>query len=67
VNLFVSLLFSSVGGLFLIIGKRLGETAYIVCGALLLICCYVINNALLLTLAGIAIALVPLALRRGWV
>lgn len=65
-NLFASLLFSSVGGVYLIIGKRLSETVYILCGAALLICCYVINNALLLSLIGIAISLIPLALRRGW-
>jgi hypothetical protein len=65
-TLFASLLFSSVGGVYLIIGKRLSETVYIICGAALLISCYVINNALLLTIVGIAISLIPLALKRGW-
>jgi hypothetical protein len=66
VTLFFSLLFSSIGGVYLIVGKRLQASEYIVCGAVLLICSYLINSALLLTIVGAAVTLVPYAMKRGW-
>ncbi|HEX6641859.1 MAG TPA: hypothetical protein VF215_12150 [Thermoanaerobaculia bacterium] len=66
VSLFVSLLFSSIGGVYLIVGKRLQASEYIVCGAILLIASYLINGALLLTIVGAAVTMVPYAMKRGW-
>ncbi len=65
-SLFVSLLFSSIGGVYLIYGKRTYSTAYLVCGALLLAVSYLIDNALALTVVGVAVTVVPHALNRGW-
>jgi hypothetical protein len=65
-SLFVSLLFSSIGGVYLIYGKRSYSTAYLVCGAVLLVLSYLIDNALALTVAGSIVTAVPHALNRGW-
>lgn len=65
-SLFVSLLFSSIGGVYLIVGKRMQASEYIVCGAILLIASYLINGALLLTIVGAAVTMVPYAMKRGW-
>ncbi|MEA2464654.1 MAG: hypothetical protein QOJ98_2401 [Acidobacteriota bacterium] len=64
---FVSLLFSSVGGVYLIYGKRTYSTSYLVCGALLLIVSYLIDNALGLTIVGVAVTAIPYCIKRGWV
>jgi hypothetical protein len=66
-SLFVSLLFSSIGGVFLVVGKRTYSTVYVVCGALLFVVSYLIDNALALTAVGLLITAVPWAVRRGWV
>jgi hypothetical protein len=66
-SLFLGLLFSSVGVLYMVIGKRTWSTTYIVCGALLVIASYVIDNSALLGVAGIVISAVPLAISRGWI
>jgi hypothetical protein len=66
-SLFLGLLFSSVGVLFLVIGKRTYSTLYIVCGALLIVVSYVIDNVVALAILGVAISAVPFVVSRGWV
>lgn len=66
-SLFLGLLFSSVGVLYLVIGKRTYRTAYIVCGALLIVLSYVVDNVVTLAILGVAISGVPFLLSRGWV
>jgi hypothetical protein len=66
-SLFVSLLFSSIGGVYLIYGKRTYSTAYLVCGAALLVLSYLVDNALAITLAGAAVTVAPYAINRGWI
>jgi hypothetical protein len=64
--LFLGLLFSSVGGVFMIVGKRIYETPFLVCGALLIVVSYLVVNPILLFLVGSAVTAVPFAIRRGW-
>jgi hypothetical protein len=66
-SLLISLVVSSVGVVFMIAGKRLYSTVYLVCGALLLIASYVIDNPIALVLTGLIVSAVPYALKRGWV
>jgi hypothetical protein len=66
-SLFLGLLFSSVGVLFLVIGKRTYSTLYIVCGAVLIVVSYVIDNVVALALVGVVISAVPFVVSRGWV
>ena len=65
-HLFAGLLFSSIGAVFLIIGKRTYNTVYLGCGAVLVIASYLIDNALILTAVGILVCAVPYVLARGW-
>jgi hypothetical protein len=66
-SLFLGLLFSTVGVLFLVIGKRTYSTLYIICGALLIVVSYVIDNVVALALLGVVISAVPFVVSRGWV
>jgi hypothetical protein len=66
-SLFLGLLFSSIGILYMVIGRRTWNTPYIVCGALLVIASYVVDNAALLVVVGLAISAVPHLLSRGWI
>jgi len=66
-SLFLGLLLSSVGVMYMVIGKRTWSTPYIVCGALLVIVSYVIDNTALLGVTGLLIAAVPLGISRGWI
>ena len=65
-SLFLGLLFSSIGGVYLIYGKRTYSTAYLVCGAVLLAVSYLIDNALALTVVGVIVTAFPYAISRGW-
>ena len=66
-SLLISLVVSSVGVVFMIAGKRLYSTMYLVCGALLLIVSYVIDNPYALLLTGAIVSAIPYARSRGWV
>ena len=66
-SLFLGLLFSSIGVVFMIAGKRTYSTAYIVCGALLVVVSYVINNVVALAIVGVILSAIPPALKRGWI
>ena len=65
-SLFLGLLFSSIGVVFMIAGKRSYSAVWIVCGALLVAVSYLIDNALALTLVGIVLTALPFASKRGW-
>jgi len=65
--LLAGLLFSSIGGVFLIVGKRTYSTPYLVCGAVLLIASYLIENALVLMLVGSVVCAIPYGISRGWI
>lgn len=66
-SLFLGLLFSSVGVLFMVIGKRTYSTVYIICGALLVVLSYAVDNVVALAILGVVIGAVPFVLSRGWV
>jgi hypothetical protein len=66
-SLLISLVVSSVGIVFMIAGKRLYSTTYLICGALLLIASYAIDNPFALLLTGSIVSAVPYARSRGWV
>lgn len=66
-SLFLGLLFSSVGVLFMVIGKRTYSAVYIVCGALLVVLSYAVDNVAVLAILGVAISAVPFVASRGWV
>ena len=65
-TLLAGLVFSSIGGVFLFYGKRTYNTVYIVCGAILLLASYLIDNALALTVAGVIVTAVPYLYSRGF-
>lgn len=50
----------------MIVGKRIYETPFLVCGALLIVVSYLVVNPILLFLVGSAVTAVPFAIRRGW-
>ena len=63
---FLSLVVSSVGVVFMIVGKRTYQTVYIVSGALLIVASYVIDNLFALGAVGLILCAIPFASSRGW-
>jgi hypothetical protein len=64
--LFLGLVFSSIGGVYLFYGKRTYNAAYLVCGVLLMIYPYVVPGALVMFIVGLILAAIPVVIARGW-
>jgi hypothetical protein len=64
--LFLGLLFSSIGGVYVFYGKRTYNASYLVCGVLLIVYPYVVPGALIMFIAGVILAAIPLVMARGW-
>jgi hypothetical protein len=65
-SFFLSLVFSSVGVVFMIAGKRTYQTVYIVCGALLIVASYLVDNLFALVAVSLILCAIPYASSRGW-
>lgn len=66
-SLLVSLLFGAIGGVYLAYARRVHEVDFLVCGVVLILYPYFLSNILLIVIIGTAIAMIPIARRRGWV
>lgn len=65
-NLLLGLIFSSVGGVYLFIGRRDHEPLYLIVGATLIFYPYFVTNAWLIVVIGIVLIAIPAARNRGW-
>lgn len=66
-ELFLGLIFGSIGGVYLFLARREHSALYLVVGALLILFPYVVSGAFLTIAIGTALTLVPIAVNRGWV
>lgn len=65
-NLLLGLIFSSVGGVYLFIGRREHDPVYLIVGALLIVYSYFVTHTLLIIGIGIVLIAIPPARNRGW-
>lgn len=65
-DLLLSLIFSSVGGVYFFIGRREREPLYLIVGALLIVYPYFVTQTALIIGIGIVLIAVPPARNRGW-
>ena len=62
-SLFLDLLFGSIGGAYLIYGKRQHSTAFLVAGFVLVIYPYFVSNVILCGLIGVVMIAIPFVVR----
>lgn len=66
-SLFLSLLFGSLGAVYIVHGKRSTNVPYLVSGVLLAIYPYFFDSAWAIALVGIVLIAAPIAIDRGLV
>lgn len=66
-TLFLGLLFGSIGGVYLVYGKRTTNLPYLACGVALIVYPYFFDNAWVIVLIGVVLVAVPIAMQRGLV
>jgi hypothetical protein len=64
-DLFLGLLFGSIGGVYVVYGKRRTSLPYLICGVLLMLHPYFFDSAWAIVLIGIGLVGVPIAIDRG--
>jgi hypothetical protein len=67
VTLFLGLLFSSIGGLYLFLARREHSVEFLISGFVLVIYPYFLSNPLLIILIGLVVAAFPIARAKGWI
>jgi ABC-type dipeptide/oligopeptide/nickel transport system permease component len=67
VSLFLGILFSSIGGVYVFYGRKSYDASFLVCGVLLMIYPYFVPGALLIFVVGVVLAAIPVAYLKGWV
>jgi len=65
-TLFLGLLFGAVGTVYLALAKKDHDVTYLLCGVALIAYPYFIENAILIIVIGVAIAMIPVARAKGW-
>jgi len=65
-NLFVGLLFSSVGGVLMVYGKRQHESLFLVSGFVLAVYPYFVTNTILIVIVGLILIAIPVARHKGY-
>ncbi len=64
-TLFLGLLFGAVGGVYLALGRRNHDAAWLITGFLLLVYPYFFSSAVMIVVVGVLLAAVPIARARG--
>lgn len=64
-TLFLALLFGSVGGVYLALGRRNHDATWLVTGFLLIVYPYFISSAVMIVLVGVLLAAFPIAKDKG--
>ncbi len=65
--LLIGLLFGAVGGVYLAYARRVHEVDFLVCGVALIVYPYFFSNVVLIVVIGAALAVIPIARRKGWI
>lgn len=63
--LFLSLLFGSVGGVYVAYARREHSPLFLIVGVALIVYPYFFSSSVMIVVIGVALALVPLAERKG--
>ena len=66
-TLFLELIFSTIGGVYAFYGRRNYSASHLVCGVLLMVCPYFVPGMLLITLVGVVLMAIPIALAKEWI
>ena len=64
-TLFLALLFGSVGGVYLALGRRNHDATWLVTGFLLIVYPYFISSAVMIVVVGVVLAAFPIAKDKG--
>ena len=65
-TLLLGIVFGAIGSVYLAIARRQHEPSYLVCGFILIIYPWFIENVLLIILLGAAVTMYPIAKAKGW-
>ena len=65
-TLFLGLLFGAVGTVYLALAKKEHDVTYLLCGVVLIVYPYFIENVVLTIVIGIAVAMIPIGRAKGW-
>ncbi len=66
-ELFLGLVFGSIGGIYLFLARREHSAMYLVVGFALILFPYFVSGVLLTIAIGVVLSAVPIAVNRGWV
>lgn len=66
-SLFLIIVFSAVGGAYVLYGKKQQDALILIIGVLLSVYPYFVENAFLVLLIGVALSVVPIARSKGWI
>jgi hypothetical protein len=66
-ELFLGIVFGSIGGVYVFLARREHSALYLVIGALLILFPYFVSGVPLTIVIGVALSIVPVAVNRGWV
>jgi hypothetical protein len=64
-SLFFGLLFGSIGGVYIVYGKRTTSLPYLICGVLLAVYPYFFDSAWAVALIGVMLIAAPVVIARG--
>jgi hypothetical protein len=65
-DLFLGLIFGSIGTVYAIYGKRSHDPTYLIVGFLLILYPYLFSNVVLILIIGAVLAAIPIARRKGY-
>ena len=65
-TIFLGILFSSIGGIYLFLGRREHDPVYLLIGFTLIVYPYFVTNIALMIAVGIVLSAIPFARSRGW-